>query len=171
MNSGKPYWDCVGDIESSAKCFEYYAGWCDKIQGKTIPVGKYLNPLSDYIPSFFKSSSKFNFRGTVLYIHKTRTCWSVRRHYSMELSHQHDGLEASPSSRMWMHHCSETSRANTSHCFGLCCSLQGSRISGGCCQYCHRKPHILNQSKTKTKFIIYTDFRAMVKLVLLFRPT
>ncbi len=40
LNSGKTYWDCLSDVESSAKCIEYYAGWCDKIHGKTIPVGK-----------------------------------------------------------------------------------------------------------------------------------
>lgn len=39
LNNGKPYGDSVGDIELSIQCFEYYAGWCDKICGKTIPVG------------------------------------------------------------------------------------------------------------------------------------
>lgn len=38
LNNGKPYGDSIADIDSSIKCFEYYAGWCDKICGKTIPV-------------------------------------------------------------------------------------------------------------------------------------
>lgn len=38
MNNGKPYGDSLGDIDYSVKCIEYYAGWCDKIFGQTIPV-------------------------------------------------------------------------------------------------------------------------------------
>ncbi len=38
LNNGKPYFDAVGDIDYSIKCLEYYAGWSDKIFGKTIPV-------------------------------------------------------------------------------------------------------------------------------------
>lgn len=38
LNNGKPYTDALGDIDYSIKCIEYYAGWCDKIHGKTIPV-------------------------------------------------------------------------------------------------------------------------------------
>lgn len=38
LNNGKPLGDAIADIDSSIKCFEYYAGWCDKICGKTIPV-------------------------------------------------------------------------------------------------------------------------------------
>lgn len=37
-NNGKPLADSIADIDSSIKCYEYYAGWCDKISGKTIPV-------------------------------------------------------------------------------------------------------------------------------------
>jgi acyl-CoA reductase-like NAD-dependent aldehyde dehydrogenase len=38
LNCGKPYNDALGDIDFSIKCMEYYAGWTDKIFGKTIPV-------------------------------------------------------------------------------------------------------------------------------------
>lgn len=38
LDTGKPYTDSLGDIDFSIKCLEYYAGWSDKICGKTIPV-------------------------------------------------------------------------------------------------------------------------------------
>lgn len=38
LNNGKPFKDALMDIDSSIKCLEYYAGWSDKIFGKTIPV-------------------------------------------------------------------------------------------------------------------------------------
>lgn len=38
MNSGKPYAESFFDLDCSIACFEYYAGWTDKIFGKTIPV-------------------------------------------------------------------------------------------------------------------------------------
>ncbi len=34
LNNGKPYKEAMGDINYSAQCIEYYAGWCDKITGK-----------------------------------------------------------------------------------------------------------------------------------------
>ena len=38
-DNGKPYSDSFNvDLALVIKCFRYYAGWCDKIQGKTIPV-------------------------------------------------------------------------------------------------------------------------------------
>lgn len=38
MDNGKTYTESLADIDSSIKCMEYYAGWADKISGKTIPV-------------------------------------------------------------------------------------------------------------------------------------
>jgi len=38
LDNGKAYLSSVGDIEHSADVFKYYAGWCDKICGKTIPA-------------------------------------------------------------------------------------------------------------------------------------
>jgi aldehyde dehydrogenase (NAD+) len=39
MDSGKPLREAKGDIETSARYFEYYAGIADKLQGVTIPLG------------------------------------------------------------------------------------------------------------------------------------
>ncbi|XP_071455304.1 aldehyde dehydrogenase X, mitochondrial-like isoform X1 [Hetaerina americana] len=38
LDNGKPYADAFGDLKYSAHALRYYAGWCDKIHGKTIPV-------------------------------------------------------------------------------------------------------------------------------------
>lgn len=40
VDSGKPLREAVGDIETSARYFEYYAGIADKLQGDTIPLGQ-----------------------------------------------------------------------------------------------------------------------------------
>ena len=44
LDNGKPYNDALGaDLALTIKCYRYYAGWADKIHGKTIPVdGSYL---------------------------------------------------------------------------------------------------------------------------------
>jgi aldehyde dehydrogenase (NAD+) len=44
LDNGKPYKDSLNiDVPLSVKCYRYYAGWADKIHGKTIPVeGPYL---------------------------------------------------------------------------------------------------------------------------------
>jgi aldehyde dehydrogenase (NAD+) len=39
LDSGKPLREAKGDIETSARYFEYYAGIADKLQGDTIPLG------------------------------------------------------------------------------------------------------------------------------------
>ena len=39
LDNGKPYSDSFTvDLALVIKCFRYYGGWCDKIQGKTIPI-------------------------------------------------------------------------------------------------------------------------------------
>ncbi|KAI6660864.1 Retinaldehyde dehydrogenase 2 [Oopsacas minuta] len=38
LDNGKPLAESLNDISDTIKCFEYYAGWSDKIEGKTIPV-------------------------------------------------------------------------------------------------------------------------------------
>ncbi|ESO83811.1 hypothetical protein LOTGIDRAFT_207312 [Lottia gigantea] len=38
LDNGKPFYDAVDDVKGTISVFEYYAGWCDKICGKTIPV-------------------------------------------------------------------------------------------------------------------------------------
>jgi aldehyde dehydrogenase (NAD+) len=44
LDNGKPITDSLGaDLPLTIKCYRYYAGWADKIQGKTIPVdGNYF---------------------------------------------------------------------------------------------------------------------------------
>src|SRR5438105_6291859 len=39
LDNGKPYRDSLNaDLALTIKCYRYYAGWADKIHGKTIPV-------------------------------------------------------------------------------------------------------------------------------------
>jgi len=39
LDNGKPYLDAKNiDVPLTVKCYRYYAGWADKIHGKTIPV-------------------------------------------------------------------------------------------------------------------------------------
>jgi acyl-CoA reductase-like NAD-dependent aldehyde dehydrogenase len=38
LNNGKPFREARDDIEFGAKTLEYYAGWADKVCGKTIPA-------------------------------------------------------------------------------------------------------------------------------------
>ena len=40
LDNGKPFKNAVGDIMFSIKVMRYYAGWSDKVHGKTIPVGE-----------------------------------------------------------------------------------------------------------------------------------
>src|SRR5947209_980134 len=44
LDNGKPYRDSMAaDLPLTIKCYRYYAGWADKIHGKTIPVeGNYF---------------------------------------------------------------------------------------------------------------------------------
>ncbi|XP_048246836.1 aldehyde dehydrogenase, mitochondrial-like isoform X2 [Haliotis rufescens] len=43
LDNGKPFLDSVDDIGATIDCFRYFAGWCDKITGQTIPVdGSYF---------------------------------------------------------------------------------------------------------------------------------
>lgn len=43
LDNGKPLHDSLGDLELVIACYRYYAGWADKVQGKTIPIsGPYL---------------------------------------------------------------------------------------------------------------------------------
>jgi aldehyde dehydrogenase (NAD+) len=41
-NNGKSLKEAREDIEFGIKCLEYYAGWSDKVTGKTIPAGKFV---------------------------------------------------------------------------------------------------------------------------------
>jgi len=38
LDNGKPFAKALSDVQGSAKFIRYYAGWCDKIHGNTIPA-------------------------------------------------------------------------------------------------------------------------------------
>jgi aldehyde dehydrogenase (NAD+) len=38
LDNGKPLRDSMNDLKLVIKCYRYYAGWADKVQGKTIPI-------------------------------------------------------------------------------------------------------------------------------------
>lgn len=38
LDNGKPFNDSIFDMDCSIKTIQYYAGWCDKIHGNTIPA-------------------------------------------------------------------------------------------------------------------------------------
>jgi len=40
LDNGKIHSDAMGDMRITARCFRYYAGWADKITGKTISAGQ-----------------------------------------------------------------------------------------------------------------------------------
>jgi len=41
LDNGKPFSDSLLDIDMTVSTFQYYAGFADKIHGKTIPAGIY----------------------------------------------------------------------------------------------------------------------------------
>jgi aldehyde dehydrogenase (NAD+) len=44
LNCGKTIRDSLGDMQGVVNCLRYYAGWADKIEGKTVPVrGNFLS--------------------------------------------------------------------------------------------------------------------------------
>jgi aldehyde dehydrogenase (NAD+) len=44
LNSGKTITDSQGDVQGTVRTLRYYAGWADKIEGKTVPVrGSFLS--------------------------------------------------------------------------------------------------------------------------------
>ena len=46
LDNGKPYTSALGDINFAIKVIRYYAGWADKIQGKTIPAGNNVTHIN-----------------------------------------------------------------------------------------------------------------------------
>lgn len=50
LDSGKPLREAKGDIETSARYFEYYAGMADKLQGDTIPLGPNFVSFTQHEP-------------------------------------------------------------------------------------------------------------------------
>lgn len=43
LDSGKPLAEAKSDIQCAIDALRYYAGWCDKIHGTTIPAGAYVS--------------------------------------------------------------------------------------------------------------------------------
>lgn len=39
LDNGKTYTNAVDDVKAGIATLRYYAGWCDKILGTTIPTG------------------------------------------------------------------------------------------------------------------------------------
>lgn len=40
LDNGKPFLSALVDVKASVATMKYYAGWCDKIHGNTIPAGE-----------------------------------------------------------------------------------------------------------------------------------
>lgn len=43
LDNGKPLSAAMVDVKNSISEIRYYAGWADKIHGKTIPAGEFVN--------------------------------------------------------------------------------------------------------------------------------
>ena len=58
LDNGKTLKDAYGDLNLVLRCYRYYAGWADKVQGKTIPInGPYLcYTRHEPLPSIGKGS-------------------------------------------------------------------------------------------------------------------
>lgn len=54
LDNGKPFAEADFDIQCSIDVLRYYAGWCDKIHGNTIPAGKHENTSKISVVFFFK---------------------------------------------------------------------------------------------------------------------
>ena len=39
-NNGKPYTEALAEVGYTVDVVRYYAGWCDKIHGNTVPCGE-----------------------------------------------------------------------------------------------------------------------------------
>jgi acyl-CoA reductase-like NAD-dependent aldehyde dehydrogenase len=51
LDSGKRLSEAQGDVAGAARCFEYYAGACDKLQGDTLPLGPDYLGYTRYEPA------------------------------------------------------------------------------------------------------------------------
>lgn len=50
LNTGKILADTRREVDRTAGCFEYYAGWADKVMGRTIPVPGDFHTYTDRVP-------------------------------------------------------------------------------------------------------------------------
>ena len=81
LDNGKPYGVALAaDLPLTIACYRYYAGWADKIQGKTIPIERQL-----------------------LLLHPPRARRCSRTDHSLELPAADAGMEARAGSGVRMH--------------------------------------------------------------------
>lgn len=50
LNTGKVLADTRREVERAAGCFEYYAGWADKVTGRTVPVPGDFHTYTERVP-------------------------------------------------------------------------------------------------------------------------
>lgn len=65
LNNGKPLTEAVGEMLYSAAVLRYYAGWCDKIHGSTIPVGSFKGTRYKFSPQ--KTSDNLHKRNDLVF--------------------------------------------------------------------------------------------------------
>ena len=95
LDNGKPISDSrAADIPLVIDCLRYYAGWADKIQGRTIPI-----------------------RGELLLLHAARAGRRRRSDHSLELPGADGGLEVGPGAGGRLHDRDEAGRANAALVF------------------------------------------------------
>lgn len=108
LDNGKPFADSLLDVEMTVNTFKYYAGFADKIHGKTILAGihiakYYLNIMQHQFMYIFMFS-----RWTTFFIYKTSTyrrCWTNN---TLELPNFNVSMEVGTSSCIWMYSCIKT---------------------------------------------------------------
>ena len=77
LDNGKPYAVAkAADLPLAVACYRYYAGWADKVQGKTIAD-----------------------RWRLFLLYPPRTCRCRRTNHTVELSYPHAGVEAGAGAR------------------------------------------------------------------------
>ncbi|KAL9951251.1 hypothetical protein ACROYT_G043884 [Oculina patagonica] len=74
LDNGKPFSESFTiDLERTKQCYRYFAGWADKIHGKTIPID-----------------------GDFFMLYSPRTHWHCWASHSLERPPRHAGVEIGP---------------------------------------------------------------------------
>jgi len=116
LDNGKTFsWATNVDVAFSIATIKYYAGWADKIHGKTIETDEKKTRL-----------------------HETRANWCLRTNHSLELPSFDVYLEARPSPRDRQLCRPKTIRAHAPHRHPHVRSCPGGRIPTRCRQRHHR---------------------------------
>jgi aldehyde dehydrogenase (NAD+) len=53
LDNGKPFKQAYYDILLSITTLRYYAGWCDKVHGQTIPAGEWIEAITFLKPGWY----------------------------------------------------------------------------------------------------------------------